>query len=444
MVPTMVGAALNVLLIDDDGPFRVAMRKALRRRGFVVETLSSGRAAVTFLGDERATLDTDVAVLDLRMSDLDGLEVLRRTPSRRVPVVVLTGHGTVPDAVETMRLGAYTFLTKPVDAVALEPVLRQAAAQRAHPAVIVGESLATAQIRRLVDRLADAEEPIILHGESGTGKEATAWRLHQRSRRRAAPFISVKMACVADGNVKAALFGSPEQQGAFERAGEGTLFMDEIGDLPLEHQATLLGIIERRRLLIHPGGEPRYSRARLVTATHRNLEAEVAAGRFLEDLFSRLQVLPLHLPPLRTRPEDILPIFEHWLRVVAPKPLEVTKKAGAVLMNHDWPGNVREVVNLARRVSLFAETSNVDAPLVERMLLANPFTPVAPADPSPRSGAGAVEEISLEALERRHITRLLNRHKNITRVARILDINRRTLQRKLKAWGIDHGDFGAS
>jgi DNA-binding NtrC family response regulator len=421
------------------------MRKALRRRGFAVETLSSGRAAVTFLDDDSPAVGTDVAVLDLRMSDLNGLEVLRRTPSRQVPVVVLTGHGTVPDAVEAMRLGAHTFLIKPVDAVDLEPVLRQAAAQRAHPTAIVGESLATAQIRRLVDRLADAKEPVILHGESGTGKEAIARRLHQRSRLRASPFVSIKMACVADGNMQAALFGSPYQQGAFERAGDGTVFIDEIGDLPIEHQATLLGVIERRRLLTHPRGEPRASRARLVAATHRNLEAEVAGGRFLEDLFLRLQVLPLHLPPLRTRPEDILPIFEHWLQVVATKPLVVTKKAGAVLMGHDWPGNVREVVNLARRVSLFAETARVDAPLVKRMLLANPFTPVAPLDvPAPRGGGGAVEEISLQALERRHITTLLTRHKNITRVSRILDINRRTLQRKLKAWGIDHGDFGAS
>ncbi len=442
----MVSSALNVLLIDDDGPFRVAMRKALTRRGFSVETLASGEAAVNFFSDEGSKTDTDVAVLDLRMPDLDGLEVLRRTAARRVPVVVLTGHGTVPDAVEAMRLGAFTFLTKPVDAVALEPVLRQAAAQRAHLTAIVGESHGTAQIRRLIDRLANADEPVILHGEPGTGKEAIARRLHQRSRRNGAPFISINMACVADGNARTSLFGDGQQKGAFEAAADGTVFIDEIGDLPLEHQGVLLDVLERNELPAIEGGGLRPTRARFVTGTHRNLEAEVAAGRFLEDLFFRLQVLPLHIPPLRERADDILPIFSHWLQVVSPRPLVLSEGADAVLIAHPWPGNVREVVNLARRVSLFAEGDQITVELVERMLLSNPFTPAGSAQAPTMMGRGdeAAEEISLEALERRHITALLNQHKNITRVARILDINRRTLQRKLKAWGIDHGDFGAS
>jgi len=157
-------------------------------------------------------------------------------------------------------------------------------------------------------------------------------------------------------------------------------------------------------------------------------------------------VLPLHIPPLRARPDDVLPIFQHWLQAVSRRSWAVSTEVAAVLTRHTWPGNVREVVNLARRVSLFADGEEITVELVDRMLSANPFTPVTNPQAAPTFGRtdGEAEQISLEALERRHITALLNQHKNITRVARILDINRRTLQRKLKAWGIDHADFGAS
>ena len=448
-------SALRVLLIDDDAPFRTAMAKALRRRGFTVEPLGGGLDAVDAL---RREPPAHAAVLDLRMPDIDGLEVLRRTPGRRVPVVVLTGHGTVPDAVEAMRLGAYTFLTKPVDAADLAPVLRQAASPEGGDGSLVGNSRATVQLRALIDRLADADEPVLLTGETGTGKEVAARALHRRSSRASEPFVAVNMACLPSELVESELFGHARgaftgadrrKTGLFEEAGGGTLFLDEIGELPLEHQAKLLRVLETRRY--RPVGDTREVAfgGRLVAATHRRLAEDVRAGTFREDLFYRLQVLPLEIPPLRARADDILPIARHWLRTVAGPAFALTPDAEAALLVHDWPGNVREVVNLVRRVALFAEGGRVDGPLVHRMLARNPFSaqhtpapgPIAP--PPADADEGPVEEITLEALERRHIERLLAHHQNVTRVARILDINRRTLQRKLKAWGIDPSDLGS-
>lgn len=480
---------LRVLLVDDDLAFGTAMGKALRRRGYQVRTVDDGAAAVAILAHPEAPDAPQVAVLDLRMPGVDGLEVLRRTPGRHAPVIVLTGHGTVPDAVECMRLGAYTFLTKPVDAADLAPVLEQAARPGGTETELVGTSAATAQLRALLERLANADEPILLTGETGTGKEVAARTLHRASRRAAEPFVGVNMACLPRDLVESELFGHARgaftgadrrKPGLFEEAAGGTLFLDEVAELPLEHQAKLLRVLETRQY--RPVGETRERPflGRLVTATHRDLRALVARGAFREDLFYRLQVLPLELPPLRHRRDDILPIAEHWLRRVSRASLTFTDSARAVLLAHDWPGNVREVVNLTRRVALFAENGRVEGELVRRMLTANPFPapqgavavpPVAlAAQPAPASHAappleqppvlpgpggsstgeaaalGATpaeepfEEISLEALEQRHIRNLLARYHNITHVARILDINRRTLQRKLRAWGIESDD----
>jgi DNA-binding NtrC family response regulator len=443
-----VEAPLRVLLVDDDAAFRTAMAKALRRRGMEVDHLDEGHGALRALGDPDHS--ADVAVLDLKMPGVDGLDVLRRTPERRVPVVVLTGHGTVPDAVEAMRLGAFTFLTKPVDAADLAPVLVQAARAPAVDGALVGESAAMNQIRSLLARVADAEEPVLLTGETGTGKEVAARYLHGAGRRAGQPFVAVNMACLPGGLVESELFGHARgaftgaerrKPGLLEEAGEGTLFLDEIAELPLEHQAKLLRVLETRTF--RPVGETRERPfgARLVAATRQRLTEAVRDGRFREDLFYRLSVLPLELPPLRARREDIEPIVRHWITQVAHAPLTLTDDAVSTLRSHEWPGNVRELVNLARRVALFAADGHVDRALVERMLAANPFAasgglPARPDSTESPSEVDAVEEITLEELERRHIEGLLARHQNVTRVASILGINRRTLQRKLKAWGI--------
>ncbi len=432
----MTGAT-RVLLADDDRAFCAAMAKALRRRGFGVDMVHDGDAAVAAL----TAAEADIAVLDLRMPGRDGLSVLRATPWRRAPVVVLTGHGTVRDAVEAMRLGAYTFLTKPVDASELVPVLQQAVRPAAGSGALVGDSHAIAALRGVLDRLADADEPVLLTGETGTGKEVAARYLHASSRRADGPFVPVNMACLPRDLVESELFGHARgaftgadraRPGLFAEAAGGTLFLDEVAELPMEHQAKLLRVIETHHY--RPVGEEgeRAFEGRLIAATHRDLRREVEAGRFRQDLFYRLQVLPLELPPLRARRDDVLPIFEHWLGRVGAGHLQLDDGARRVLNGHSWPGNAREVVNLARRVGLFADGSRVDAALVRRMIDANPFGVSRPA-PAPEHGR---DEPTLAEMERRYVVRLLRKYDNVSQVARILDINRRTLQRKMRAWGL--------
>ena len=450
---------LSVLVVDDDESFRLALAKALRRKGHVVEALGDPRVAIARLRvdhePEDGVVQPDVVVLDLRMPELGGLDVLRLTPGRRAPVVVLTGHGTVPDAVEAMRLGAHTFLMKPVDADSLEPTLRQAAegVGRATDA-LMGTSEAVRRLRAVIDRLAQADEHVLLTGETGTGKEVAARALHRSSRRAAHPFVAINMSCLPRDLVESELFGHTRgaftgavgrKPGLFEEAGEGTVFLDEIAELPLEHQPKLLRMLETRQFRSVGEARERPLGARVVAATHRHLADEVRAGRFREDLYYRLQVLPLELPPLRERPEDVLPIFDHWTMQLGGRPLILDAAAIEMLRAHTWPGNVRELVNLARRLVLFTTEGHADADLVRRMLDANPFgarassaAPVSRVSEGERAEA-LDEELTLDDLERRHIERLLLRHRNVTRVAEILGINRRTLQRKLRGYGLDAG-----
>ncbi|MCS6914923.1 MAG: sigma-54 dependent transcriptional regulator [Myxococcales bacterium] len=437
--------APSVLLVDDDTTFRRAMAKALGRKGFAVAEAATGEEAIPLLQDPDCP--HGVVVLDLQMPGTSGLEVLRRTPRRRPRIVVLTGHGTIPDAVEAMRLGAFSFLQKPIDADELVPVLQQALApQQADVELLVGESQATVHLRTLLASLADVDDPVLICGETGTGKEVVARFLHQRSARAAHPFVAINLACLPGELLESELFGHARgaftgadrrKPGLFAEAGEGTLFLDEIGELPLQHQPKLLRVLETRTF--RPVGEAREEplRARLVVATNRDLRQMVQRGEFREDLYYRLAVLPIMLPPLRSRPEDIVPIAEHWLRRLAPQGPWLGEAARQALLSHDYPGNVRELVNVVRRIALFARGGEVDGELVRRMLAEDPFRTLRrDATPPRQAPAPSPEPLTLRELEVRHIEQLLRQHRNITMVARLLDIDRRTLQRKLRGLGI--------
>ena len=440
----------SVLIIDDDGAFRFAMAKALRRGGYSVSEASSGEEAVEVLS---GSAPPDVALLDLKMKGIDGLEVLRRCGPIPTSVIVLTGHGTVKAAVEAMRLGAFSFLEKPVDANMLKPLLSQALVERGHELAgaqpeaipLVGSSPVMDEVREFVRTVAPTDETVLIFGETGTGKEVVARQIHAQSPRSDRPFVAMNAACIPRELFESELFGHKrgaftgahdDRRGLFREADRGTLFIDELAELPLESQAKLLRAIETKT--IRPVGESGETEVdvRILAATNRDLWEETQAGRFREDLYFRLQVFPVLVRPLRERPADIEPLATHLLARLGKSDVGLDAEALDALREYDWPGNVRELLNVLRRSSLFSISNTIDGELVRRMIAASVFgnaresiTPEAPGDSN---------RISLAEVEREHIERVLNEMEgNITRAAAALGIDRRTLQRKLRGYGLE-------
>ncbi|MCZ7678657.1 MAG: sigma-54 dependent transcriptional regulator [Sandaracinaceae bacterium] len=450
----------RVLVVDDDASFRFAMKKALRRLGYEVEEAAGGREAVALLTRGEPA---DAALLDLRMGDLDGLDVLRRSSGTSTRVVVLTGHGSVEAAVEAMKLGAFSFLEKPVDADLLAPLLTQAIAEArgrrgghadlAPP--VVGVSAAMEEVRRFIAQVGPTDATVAVYGETGTGKEVVARRLHLASPRAPGPFVALNAACVPRDLFESELFG--HKKGAFhrgDRRSPGPLprgglrhaLHRRAGGAALESQAKLLRALETRH--VRAIGDPREVPVdvRIIAATNRDLWSEVQDGRFREDLYFRLSVFPIVLPPLRDRPEDVVPLAEHLMGRLGGPERALADDAKKALEAHDWPGNVRELLNVLRRASLFATEATIDGPLVRRMLAASVFAQPSvraaqPPRPLPPASRPSEPLMSLADVERQHIERTLERMGgNITRAATSLGIDRRTLQRKLRSYGISADD----
>jgi DNA-binding NtrC family response regulator len=437
----------RILVVDDDRALRLALKKALGRKGVDVSEAADGDVALEPLRTGRAREGAiDACVLDLRMPGLSGIEVLRRTLGRQVPVVVLTGHGTIPDAVEAMRLGASNFVQKPVDADELWPVIAQAMGTRdlAESAPMLGESATLSAFLEQLDRAAVTDEPVLLLGETGTGKELAARRVHEKSERRNEPFVPFNAACVPRELFESELFGhkkgsftgaNRDREGLLAEAGKGTIFLDEIGDLSLDAQVKLLRALEDRRFRPVGADTERPFEARVVAATHRDVPRLVEQGAFRADLYYRLGVVPLTLPPLRERGDDVLAIARHWLERLsdAERRFELSQDAADLLRDQRFPGNVRELINLLKRATIFATEPVLDAPALDALLATSPF---AKLEGDEGSGPAAGQRITLEELERAHITRLLDELQNVSEVARIIGIDRRTLQRKMLAWGL--------
>ena len=451
----------SVLVVDDEPGMRHFLERLLAPRVAQVESAETAEHAQASLDRHRF----DLIVLDLALPGQSGLEWLRqlRAQGYSGEVILITAFADLESAIEALRMGAGDFLLKPFRTAqilsamdrALERavlrrenyVLRRSLAQRAPtPGALVGSSVVIRGLQAALARLATVDSTVLLTGESGTGKELAAHALHEGSRRARAPFVPVNCAALSAGSLDVELFGragtasEPGRDGLFLYAQGGTLFLDEIGDLPLAQQAALLRVLEERRVRPVGGAQDVPVDVRVLAATHRPLAEDVTSGRFRRDLYYRLQVVELHLPPLRSHREDIPELVHHFIGVLAPRlglpPIAVDPADVLELQRYPWPGNVRELRNFIER-SIILGALNLNG-LHHRVLPEAPTTPaVATSAPMPVEPEQAAVT-DLQTVERRHIEQVLARvGGDKSRAAELLGVSRRTLERRVAEWTAD-------
>ena len=440
----------SILVVDDDPAVRATFEFHLERSGFAV---ASARSAEQALGLVHAS-GADVVVTDVQMGEMSGLELLRRLHALRpdVDVIVITGHEGMDSAVAAIRDGAYDYLVKPLELERLDAVLERCFRDRALRRRLapddagadggrgraVGRSPEMIEIFKLIGRLAGSRTPVFIRGETGTGKELVARAIHDHSPWAAEPFVAINCTAVAEPLLESELFGHlrgsftgavADRKGRFELAGEGTIFLDEIGDTSVAFQAKLLRVLQEGEYYPVGGERPRAAAARVIAATHRPVEALVREGRFREDLYFRLRVVEMRVPPLRERRADVPLLAEHLLaRAAAALRKEVRIIPPAVmelLRAHDWPGNVRELENALVRAVVLAQgpALRVDDFALGETLRGGTPPPDAAAD-------------TLDQVERSHVLRVLSRAGgNKSRAARVLAISRPRLDRILARAG---------
>jgi DNA-binding NtrC family response regulator len=472
----------RVLIADDELNMRRVLEAILRREGYDVVTAANGLDALAAMNR-----DVHTVITDLKMPGLDGMGLLKKLSAdySDVPVVMITAHGSVENAVEAVKLGAFDYLEKPFEQEQIRQVVAKALstfalsrrdARTDEPSArgrfrLIGESPAIKQIYGVVEKVANTPSTVLITGESGTGKELIARALHENSSRHGGPFIKINCAAIPKTLMESELFGYEKgaftgavgaKPGRFELAHGGTLFLDEIGEIPIEMQVKLLRVLQESEFERVGGIKTIKVDVRLVTATNRDLLQEIGAGTFREDLFYRLNVVPIHIPPLRDRKEDISLLVEHFITKFNErlrKQIEsIDEDAVSRLVAHPWPGNIRELENLMERTVLFCEGPQIHvsdlppeishlAPVVLSHPAPAPHVLPAVADEAPRVtpaaealAASSLKEavrVQTERVERELIQRALDETGgNVTQAARKLKISRKSLQTKMKEFGL--------
>jgi two-component system nitrogen regulation response regulator NtrX len=441
----------RILVIDDERAVRETFSQILTDEGYLVTAVESGEEGLRRISED----SLDLVFLDVWLRDRDGLSILEAARDRlaELPVVMISGHANVETAVRAVRLGAEDFLEKPLSldrvlltakkAIERRSLLAELASFRgqSEPEELIGESASMRRLKEEIARVAPTDARVLITGESGTGKELIARAIHRRSARADSRLIEVNCAAIPEELIESELFGhvrgsftgaSEDRRGKFEEADGATLFLDEVGDMSARTQAKVLRALQEGRFTRVGGTRPIESDARILSATNKNLPSEIRAGRFREDLYFRLAVVPLDVPPLRDRFEDLSTLCRHFLEVASqrlgrrPKPL--SPAALDALRAYRWPGNVRELKNL-----------------IERLMILSPHPEIGvedlPAEFRPEDGAVAPDAPLREArddFERRYILAALRRFRgNVTRAAETLQIERSNLYRKLKSYGIE-------
>ena len=440
----------RLLVVDD----QVSMTR-WQGRGFTTEASNSPEEIV----DQLPQLNFDLVLTDVRMPRISGLELCREITARRpdIPVIVMTAFGDMEAAIEAMRAGAYDFITKPLEVDLLEIALQRAVDHRrlqmqleklekqmqesSRAGVLVGESPIMLDLIGQIERAGPSGAAILITGESGTGKELVARALHDSSARKAKPFIAVNCAALPEALIESELFGHAKgaftdardaRKGLFAQADGGTLFLDEIGDLPLNLQAKLLRVLEQQTIRPIGSDQEQAIDVRVLSATHQDLEAKVEREEFRQDLYYRLNVIEIEVPPLRARGNDVLLLAHTFLQQFAEKSgkavVGIAEPAATKLLDYDWPGNVRELRNVLERAVAMTQYDRVivdDLPARVQQFTRNEFV-FGSEDPS--------NLVSLAELEQRYIVHVLQMvGNNRTRAARLLGLDRKTLYRKLKA-----------
>ena len=452
-------SAPYILVVDDEPDIRNLVQEILEDEDYEVATAKNGETARAALRSRKPEL----VLLDIWMPDLDGITLLKEWAEGEglpCPVVMMSGHGTVETAVEATQLGAYDFLEKPLSlakllltverALEVDKLQRENVGLRRRSAPViepVGRSSGMQRLREQVKRIAQHDTWVLITGEAGSGRETFARYLHAQSARRDRPFVDLGVSAIAKGTAARELFGSEEHgrihYGGLEQASGGTLLLDEVADMDLEAQSQLLGALDTGSFLRLGGADPVRIDVRIIAATQRNLEEEVQAGRFREDLFYHLNVVPLHVPPLREHAEDVpelLPYYVDWFSTHEKLPYRhFSVAAQNLLRHHPWHGNIRELKNLVQRVLILGAGEEITQDEIENALGAAPAVPSGQIT-SPVSFDQPLRQ-AREQFEKAYLEYQLNKHVgNVSKMAKEVGMERTHLYRKLRSLGVEIKD----